>query len=147
MVTQYFTLEQANEMIPELEIAFGRMMQLHAQIRTLYASLQGDGYAPDGDDFEVTPDGASREVVQKLASLKTLIEALRNDLLGLHERGCMVKSVESGLVDWFTHAGDRDIFLCWRLGEKAIGFWHEIEVGFDGRRPLSQIGRPPARGE
>lgn len=136
---QYFTIEEANGMIPALERTFGRMMQLHAQIRETFGALQETGNAPSGDDFEVAPEGVSPHVVQQLASLKTLIEALREDLLTLHRRGCIVKSVETGLVDWYARSDGRDVLLCWKLGEKEVSYWHEIDAGFDARKSIEDL--------
>jgi len=140
VVKRYFTVEMANEMIPELERAFGRMMQFHALIRASYTTLEEVGFAPEADDFDLNPEGAAPEVVQELASLRTLIDALRADLLALQGKGCVVKSVESGLVDWPARVQDREIYLCWKLGEKEIGFWHEVDAGFAGRRPVTDLG-------
>lgn len=50
--------------------------------------------------------------------------------------GAMVKSVEQGLVDFPSKKFDEDVWLCWKYGEASIKFWHELESGFDGRRPL-----------
>ena len=38
---------------------------------------------------------------------------------------------------------DGDVLLCWRFGEKEVGYFHDIETGFSGRRPISEL-KPPA---
>ena len=139
MDRRYFTIGEANQMIPDLEQSFGRMLQLHAQIRGAHQRLADSGFAPADEDFELAPVGAPSGVKSDLATLRTLIDGLRQDVLDLSQRGCVVKSIDTGLVDWYAKLDGRDVFLCWRLGEKEVGFWHEIDAGFNGRRPISEL--------
>ncbi|MDH3315532.1 MAG: DUF2203 domain-containing protein [Gammaproteobacteria bacterium] len=139
MTHRYFTVSEANKMIPELESRFGRMLQLHAQIRAAYDRLENVGFAPEEEDFEIAPENADPEVTQDLAELRTLMNALRTDLEALHREGCIVKDIGSGLVDWYAQKDGREVFLCWKLGEKSVNFWHELESGFDGRQPVSEL--------
>jgi len=136
---RYFSVEEANRMIPTLEAAFARMIQINTQIRSIYQRLAETGYAPSHEDFEVAPQGASREVMSDLASLRALIDALKDQIATLHGAGCVVKDIEQGLVDWYARAGGRDVFLCWKLGEKQVQYWHELEAGYPGRRPISEL--------
>ena len=55
--TRYFSVAEANEMIKDLELTFGRMLQMKAQVRTAYARLEEVGFAPSGDEFDITPAG------------------------------------------------------------------------------------------
>lgn len=139
MNRRYFTVSEANQMIPELESRFGRMLQLHAQIRSAYDRLESIGFAPDEEDFDLAPDDAGPEVTRDLAELRALMDALRSDLEALHREGCIVKDIGSGLVDWYAQKDGRDVFLCWKLGEKSVNYWHELEGGFSGRKPLSEL--------
>ena len=50
--------------------------------------------------------------------------------------GCEVKDVQTGLVDFRAMRDGRAVYLCWRLGEEDIAFWHELDAGFAGRQPL-----------
>lgn len=54
----------------------------------------------------------------------------------IHETGCVVKDLEVGLVDFPCLRGGEEVYLCWKLGEERIGFWHGIHEGFAGRKPL-----------
>jgi hypothetical protein len=136
---RYFTLSEVNRMIPQLESRFRRMLQLHVQIRDIHARLTDLGYAPREEDFSLVPEGAPFEVTQHLAELRALIDALNADLETLHAEGCVVKDIGSGLVDWYAKKDGRDVFLCWKLGEKSVDWWHELETGFSGRRPVSEL--------
>ena len=64
----------------------------------------------------------------------------------IHEVGALVKDLDDGLVDFPATRDGRDVLLCWRLGEDEIGFWHGLDEGFSGRKPLQPavaIPTPP----
>ena len=61
------------------------------------------------------------------------VRALVEELQGL---GCYFKGVEEGLVDWYSYYAGRPVFLCWKLGEPRIEWWHQIDAGFVGRQPI-----------
>lgn len=62
---------------------------------------------------------------------------LQHCLAAIQENGCLVKSVQEGLVD-FPHIREgREVYLCWKYGEEDIQYWHEVDAGFAGRTPLS----------
>lgn len=52
------------------------------------------------------------------------------------QRGIVLRDIAQGLIDFPSERDGGEIFLCWRLGEDAVGFWHEVDTGFAGRRPL-----------
>lgn len=126
-------------MIDDLERIFGRVLQMKTQVRSVYARLEGVGYAPGGDDFDPAPEGANSEVVNDLTTLKTLIDALKAEVKSLDDAGCLVKDIDQGIVDWYASRGNRDVLLCWKLGEKEVGYWHDPDAGFSGRRPISEL--------
>jgi len=90
-----------------------------------------------------------REVVQKLADSASsntggpegtayleIVTFLQGCLTQLQESGCVLRSLQDGLID-FPHLKEgREIYLCWRYGEEDIQFWHEVDEGFAGRTPL-----------
>ena len=51
-------------------------------------------------------------------------------------RGIEIKDLNQGLIDFPSLRGDRIVYLCWRLGEDRIGYWHELDAGFAGRTPI-----------
>jgi hypothetical protein len=52
--------------------------------------------------------------------------------------GCLLKDLDIGLVDFPCRLGGREVYLCWKLGEPNIQFWHHVEEGFAGRKPLDE---------
>ena len=122
---RYFTLEAANRCIPDLVDEISLLRTIRVQLTELHA--------------EVTPllevvsaNGGSQHT---LALLKAT-EQFQNVLDRIADRGCHLKGLDPGLVD-FPHLRDgREVYLCWRMGEDQIRYWHEIEAGFGGRQPL-----------
>jgi hypothetical protein len=68
-----------------------------------------------------------------------LQETLRAGLDQIQEWGIELKDLGQGLVDFPHRRGGRVVYLCWRLGEDAIGWWHEIQAGFAGRQPIDTL--------
>ena len=64
------------------------------------------------------------------------LSALRREVEALAGEGIILRDPESGLVDFPARREGRRVFLCWRVGEDSVGFWHGPETGFSGRRPL-----------
>ena len=139
MGKRYFTVDEANRLVPRLQAAFGRVMQLRAQLKAVYRRLDARKLAPTDESFPVEIPGAPPEVVRDRATFKALALALREELAAVHETGCVIKDVEIGLVDWFAEQDGREILLCWRCGEKEVGFWHDLEAGYAGRRPVAEL--------
>ena len=53
--------------------------------------------------------------------------------------GAEIKDLNSGLLDFRALRGGREVYLCWKHGESAIEFWHELDTGFAGRRPIEEF--------
>lgn len=72
---------------------------------------------------------------------------LRQTIERVQELGCVVKDLDIGLVDFPTRFRGVDVYLCWRLGESAIEFWHGMDEGFRGRKAIDQDFREHHEGE
>jgi hypothetical protein len=64
--------------------------------------------------------------------------ALRAAIEQLQETGCVLKDLDIGLVDFPTLLRGVEVYLCWKLGEPAIEYWHGVEEGFRGRKAIDQ---------
>ncbi len=65
-----------------------------------------------------------------------LASAIRSAVERIHATGCVVKDIEVGLLDFPSRINGQDVFLCWRLGEDRIRFYHGLDEGFAGRKPI-----------
>lgn len=63
-------------------------------------------------------------------------ESLRSAIERIHSTGCIVKDLDIGLLDFPSRLNNEDVYLCWRLGEDRIRFYHRQDEGFAGRKPI-----------
>src|SRR6185437_2529369 len=71
--------------------------------------------------------------------LETTMHSLEDYVDELSEVGCDLKDYQMGLIDFTGRHQGRDVCLCWKLGEEKIAFWHEMESGVAGRKPVSLL--------
>ena len=130
-----FTVEEANQLIAELKPRIERLIESKQEFDKLQREI---------DVLTLAAAGASRANpdVQDLRRLqerrKIVAEQLSQGVASAHRRGCLIKDLDRGLVDFYALAGDRLIFLCWQVGEPEIGHWHTLQAGFTGRQPLNR---------
>jgi hypothetical protein len=125
-----FTVEEANSTLPLVRRIVGDLLDEYPRWRAAvshYEVLSGGARA----DWGETP-----ELLNARLAVTTLAERINGYLGELSEIGCVFKGFDAGLVDFYSLREDRLIFLCWRLGEATIQYWHEIDSGFSGRHPL-----------
>jgi len=65
-----------------------------------------------------------------------LAELISNGVSAIHRRGCLIKDLDVGLLDFYALNGDRLVFLCWKLGEADVAHWHGLDAGFADRHPI-----------
>ncbi|HTE56040.1 MAG TPA: DUF2203 domain-containing protein [Kofleriaceae bacterium] len=143
---QYFTLAHANSQLALLRDLFERVMQLRAQLKTLYGRLENAGHAPREEHLRgssaITPrrkPEVPADVQHDLVVFRGLVETLREQVDEIQTTGCIIKDIEVGLVDWLALHHGREVLLCWKYGEREVGWWHDLETGFAGRRPVSEL--------
>jgi hypothetical protein len=131
----YFTVAEANALVPALEVRFGKVMQLRAQLRHAYEALDTAGETPTAESLERT-DGPM-EIRALRGRFRALLEALTEELAAVEGLGVAVKDLDLGLCDFLGEREGRDVWLCWQYGEKSVAHWHELNEGFGGRHPLA----------
>ncbi len=125
MATRYFTLEEANALLEQIEPLMGRLLETRAKV---VKQRQEVGVLLNQMGADVGSPVTSA-MVQDFTLIETLIEKIR-------AYGCEVKDLNGGLVDFLSKRNGRDVYLCWRYGEPGITHYHELHTGFAGRRPL-----------
>ena len=131
---RFFTLREAEEYLPEVE-------------RLLRSSIQAkQGYESGNAELKevaqrITLMGGILVQREQIVALRTRKDSSARVLKAVIERieeiGCQVKDLETGLIDFPTLYRDQEVYLCWKLGESGIRFWHRIEDGFGGRQPIN----------
>lgn len=129
----YFSLEEANQLLPFLRQTLGELKDVKQQIKALVKKIQEDDI-----DFEGL--FKKSELSDKEQGYRKKLEALGDRVNGylykIQEKGPIVKDIDQGLIDFFARIEDRDVFLCWKMGEPEVQFYHGLFDGFSGRRSL-----------
>jgi hypothetical protein len=141
----HFTVPEVEALIPALERIFVQVLQLRAGLRALGQKLDRAGVRPSPEgDSDV--DSGPPAVRQARAVFRGLDEALIDEIERIRDLGGEVKDIELGLVDFPSTRNGEDILLCWKLGEKSLGYWHAVDGGFASRRPIdAQISDAASR--
>ncbi|HWQ29082.1 MAG TPA: DUF2203 domain-containing protein [Dehalococcoidia bacterium] len=126
-----FTVEEAEALIPELTEILLELRKRSRELERIRSDLsiaarraRGNGHVAEG------APGSSRRRAEELVAE---INRLHARILAL---GCELKGIEEGLIDFPAEREGRTVYLCWRLGEPGISWWHELDAGFAGRQPL-----------
>ena len=120
-----FTLDEANAFVPQL-------LDLVPRIQNLSISLNNDFPDIKNAREKAKWNGGSDQGVDYLNAVLKY-----NDLMHRIEgMGCEVKGIREGLVDFPSLREGREVYLCWRMPEKEILFWHDLNTGFSGRKPI-----------
>ncbi len=129
-----FTLEEASSVLPRVRSLASDLRDKAQELVTLRANLNAFRESKQTGDHAV--DGEAQLVVRTLGNANRVAEEMRSLATELEEIGCELKDVHTGLLDFRSLREDRVVYLCWRLGEDEIRFWHELDTGFAGRQPL-----------
>ncbi len=120
-----FTLDEANAFVPQL-------LDLVPQIQKLSVSLNSDFPDIKNARDKAKWNGGSDQGVDYLNAVLKY-----NDMMHKIEGvGCEVKGIREGLIDFPSLREGREVYLCWRMPEKEILFWHDLNTGFSGRKPI-----------
>jgi hypothetical protein len=122
-----FTLHEANRTLPLVNRIVKDIVDVHGQVSHLQASLQAGAKSKRGSAEQL------EDLLEaKLQRLNELVEELK-------QIGCELKDCAIGLIDFPGRHEGRDVFLCWKLGEERINYWHELHAGVAGRQPVSVL--------
>lgn len=134
---KYFTLEEANRALPLVNQIAGDIVRQWEVVNDLEQRLAAiTRRAPKSRSGDVYDE----EVAQSEAALDTERNTLQNYINELKDLGIELKGFD-GLCDFPSLKDGREIYLCWRLGEPEIHYWHEMNTGFAGRQPLTKERR------
>ena len=132
MEERYFTVDEANEALVEVRplteelVAHRRaLVDLQERQSALTTRIAGNG-------GNVEP----RELQDVQERLDEEVAGIARCVARIHELGAVVKDLDDGLVDFPAKREGEDVLLCWRLGEDEIAFWHALDEGYSGRKPL-----------
>jgi len=123
----YFTIATANEKLLMIIDKFKNILKLKNEIVKIEQDLNST----------LTPAGTFEQYVTIKQKLNSAVTKFYQAIEDLENTGVVIKGIEEGLLDFPSKRFDDEVWLCWKEGEKEIKFWHEKDVGFSGRKPIS----------
>ena len=121
---RYFTIKSANEALPSVIERFNNLKKQKNEIMKAEQELQSS--VSNFEEYMIQK--------QKLNSEMTKFYQLIEDL---EATGVSLKGIDQGLLDFPSRRFDEDVWLCWKDGETEIKFWHDMNSGFNGRKPIT----------
>jgi hypothetical protein len=140
----YFTLTQAEALLPAVEKSIRAALELKRFYDEAGQVLQNEAHRI------LMSGGAQVDSVRMEAEKSrrdTCARRLQDAIEDIHSFGCEVKDLDIGLIDFRTLYHGEEVYLCWKLGEAGIEYWHGIHEGFRGRKPIDDEFRRNHRGE
>jgi len=122
----YFTISTANEILPRVIEKFNFVEKCKEEVMKAEQELQ-----VSMSNNNKLPAYASQKLIldSKMTKFYQSIEALEST-------GVLIKSIDEGLLDFPAKRFDEEVWLCWKKGETEIKFWHHLDEGFIGRKPI-----------
>ncbi len=126
-----FSREEADALLPDIAPRLVQLRDLKRQndetrsaVNDLQSTLKTNGHSLD-----IELSRLSRALQSTGAAINELVERVTGF-------GVEVKDLEVGLVDFRSERDGREVYLCWKLGEERVSFWHELDTGYASRQPL-----------
>jgi hypothetical protein len=139
-----FTLAEAQSLIPEVS----RLLRDAVSLKGAYQEAE---QAIETWTQRITMMGGvmvdRNQAIDARKRRDTSAASLRNAIEQVQAIGCVVKDLDIGLIDFPTEFRGEEVYLCWKLGEPRIEFWHGVEEGFRGRKAIDQDFRDHHRGD
>ena len=124
---KHFTLDEAREYLPWLRESFSRIREIITEMRSIGFNIYMGNFIPgfNPDTLEPYP--------RRYNDLLDILDEI-------NEEGIEIKDLEKGLIDFpaLRTNGD-EVYLCWLADENDIRYWHSLEGGFKGRRPVEEF--------
>ena len=127
-MTRYFTLQQAQDTLTKIRPLMDEIQSIRQEI-----------LARRPDVWPVVERAAGNGGSQAASKLVREFERLDALVHQVQDTGVLFKDINLGLLDFPALRNGREVYLCWKHGEEAIEFWHEIETGYAGRRPIASF--------
>jgi hypothetical protein len=124
-VTTFYDLDRANQRIPQLDGMLVTLRTQRDELRELKTT------------FDTTDDDEEKRRLR--LRIQGLVDQMQATVARIDDWGITLRDIDTGLIDFPALASGRQVWLCWRLGEGPVEWWHELDAGFGGRRPLIDL--------
>lgn len=128
-MAKYYTVAEANRLLPELTALLHELQEQAESLTHLQADLKAIR-------LQILSNGHGKQVEQVTIQVATREHQVRQNLARLQTLGIELKDLQMGLIDFYHQRDDAVVFLCWRLGEPEVTYWHPLDRGYSSRQPL-----------
>ena len=139
MPEKTFTLEEAQSLLPVLESLLRQAIEGKKQAESIDAEFQEIAhrvFLNGGTFLKIVP------LAKRRSDRDKAVQTVKDAITEISSTGVQVKDLDMGLLDFPCVVDGQIILLCWKLGEKAIEYWHGLEEGYAGRKPIDdRIGK------
>ena len=131
-MARYFGLDEANALVSEVRPVLEALREDRERVAEAQAWIQRERENNGSGEH-------AEELAEREQEIRDIVKRMQQAVIQIDDWGITLRDIPSGLIDFPALANGRPIWLCWRLGEGDIEWWHETNVGFDGRQPLSEL--------
>jgi len=128
-VKKYLTIEEAQKLVPDVRKSILKIMKLNTAIELL-------------GEIEVSYTDETESVFSEIKFNKkfhSLCFRLFTRLESLMEKGAVLDNIEKGAVNFFSVYKNKPVVLCWKIGDKKIKYWYDVDEDFSEKKPLSLL--------
>jgi len=141
-VSEFYDIDRANARLPELRHNLQSLQSMRGEVielRDRIVDLNASALA-GGSPGVVSRSLDVREENERLRMrMQGLVDQMEAAVMQIDDWGIQLREIETGLVDFPALVAGRPVWLCWRLTEERIGWWHEVSDGFSGRQRIEDL--------
>ncbi len=123
----YYTIEEAEKILPAVKNRLKKLVRLKKDI----SDLQNINIQITDESYE-----GNLLILKSSKDYHKVLYDFYNEMEFLARKGIIVKDLDLGIIDFYSKFEARDVFLCWKIGENGINYWHEVDSGFIGRKQI-----------
>ncbi len=127
---KHFTITEAEKMLPSIGRILKRTIKLNKAL-DLLSSIEIEVYDDDYNNL--------RRVTKLNKQFHKLSYEFYSNIEKIEDMGCIINDLEIGIIDFYSIFEGKEIFLCWKLGESKIKFWHESDCSYIARKPILDL--------
>ena len=131
-MARYFGIDEANALVGDVRPVLEELRDDRERVAEIQSVLQRE-----------RENNGSAEHAEQLADkeeeIRDIVQRMQHAVAQIDDWGITLREISTGLIDFPALANGRPIWLCWRLGENDIAWWHEANEGFDSRQPLTDL--------
>ncbi len=123
-----FTVAEAEKLLPRLTVFIKRLQAIRGELLKMEVEI---------DAQEIVSGGQATPTVERQVEIyNQAVAQFYESVDEIHALGCYLKDADLGLIDFYCLRESKVVYLCWKLGEPHIGYWHEVGNGFGARESL-----------